>query len=281
MLTLVLSAVKSALFWTMATLRTCWNLCTLPAVEAGSNESLAATDDVACAGTSSMIDQACIDRASPAHQHDVGTIPQCDDAVLRVVVGTSNLAAEDPSLTHRIADVANRANGYQRFSLEEVAHRLAMGDSEPNANRVLHVAFLDGTPVGCCSSTPGWGRGGSGHWGALAVDPGVQGKGIASALVDAAEERLLAHGCTSVRIEYHYDQGDPESERLRAWYEGKLGFSGSGGGFRFASKKLSAAAIAERRRKRAAGQSTMRDVLVSDSNKPVEDVRTEGRDTGA
>jgi len=125
--------------------------------------------------------------------------------------------------------------------------RLAKGDAGRNANRVLHVALRDERVVGCCSSTlhVGWGAGG-GHWGALAVDPAAQGTGVATALVAAAEQRLLDHGCTSVQIEYHYHPGDADSERLRGWYEGKLGFKGSGSGFRCARKRLSESTVARR-----------------------------------
>lgn len=64
-------------------------------------------------------------------------------------------------------------------------------------------------------------------------------------LVAAAEKRLLDSGCKRVQIEYEYTVGDPYSERLLSWYEGKLGFSGGpkprqGSCFRAVSKKLSA-----------------------------------------
>merc|ERR1711972_811462 len=73
---------------------------------------------------------------------------------------------------------------------------------------------------------------------------GSQGIGVASSLVAAAERRLLDAGCKRVQIEYEYTVGDPYSERLMAWYETKLGFSGapkpySGSSFRCVSKKLS------------------------------------------
>mmetsp|Transcript_68058 Transcript_68058/g.127097 ORF Transcript_68058/g.127097 Transcript_68058/m.127097 type:complete len:247 (-) Transcript_68058:199-939(-) len=150
--------------------------------------------------------------------------PSTDIAVL---IGNSQMAASDPSLIKNISGVANRANGYCRFSESEVRRRLAMGDSN-DANRVLHVAFLSGKVVGCCSSTlqPPWTGSGCGHWGALAVDPEHQGKGVASALVAAAEGRLLEKGCQHVQIEYEFTPGDVHSERLFSWYEGKLGFSG-------------------------------------------------------
>jgi len=165
---------------------------------------------------------------------------------VQVLVGTSKMAADDATLAARIAEVANRANGHQRFSVGEVRSRLSKGDDEPDANRVLHVAYRDGKVVGCCSSTVQWG---------LRTSPRLarpissrrslsNRTGVASALVAAAEQRLLERGCTRVQIEYHYCQGDAESERLRGWYEGKLGFSGSGSGFRCASKRLSPSTVA-------------------------------------
>eukprot|EP00403_Amphidinium_massartii_P029435 CAMPEP_0178397428 /NCGR_PEP_ID=MMETSP0689_2-20121128/14240_1 /TAXON_ID=160604 /ORGANISM="Amphidinium massartii, Strain CS-259" /LENGTH=128 /DNA_ID=CAMNT_0020018135 /DNA_START=144 /DNA_END=527 /DNA_ORIENTATION=+ len=128
------------------------------------------------------------------------------------------MAATDSSLVKSISGVANRANGYCRFSEGEVRRRLAMGDAS-DPNRVLHVAFIAGTVVGCCSSTlqPPWTGSGCGHWGALAVDPEFQGRGVASALVAAAEGRLLECGCHSVQIEYEFSPHDEHSERLMAW----------------------------------------------------------------
>lgn len=191
--------------------------------------------------TSPVQDEPCAPARTEPEPASVNTA-----SIVQVVIGTSKMAANDDSLAVRIAEVANRANGYQRFSVGEVRSRLAKGDAEPNANRVLHVAYRNGEVVGCCSSTVQvhWGAGG-GHWGALAVDPAAQGTGVASALVAAAEQRLLQHGCTTVSIEYDYSPGDIESERLKGWYEGKLGFRGNGCGFRCASKKLSASTVAK------------------------------------
>ena len=117
------------------------------------------------------------------------------------------------------------------------------------ANRVLHLAFREGQLLGCCSSTlqPPWtpwtgpvmcscavGRT-CGHWGLLSVHPDAQGTGVASALIAAAERRLLEEGCSAwasevvgaelggaVQIEYEYTSGDPESERLLQWYEARV-----------------------------------------------------------
>lgn len=156
---------------------------------------------------------------------------------IQVVIGTSSMATADSTLVSRIAQFSGKSEW-------EVRHRLAMGDEDENANRVMHIASLDGVVVGWCSSTPGWGGWGGeycGHWGALAVDAAAQGKGVASALVKAAEKRLLDAGCDSVQIEYRYIVGNAAKERLYDWYEGKLGFDGGPkrSGFRCCHKALS------------------------------------------
>ena len=86
-----------------------------------------------------------------------------------------------------------------------------------------------------------WQGPGCGHWGLLVVAVEAQGTGVGSALVAAAEQRLAASGLLYVGIEYHFCAGDPESERLLAWYEGKLGFRGPrhrSSGFRHCRKEL-------------------------------------------
>mmetsp|Transcript_26120 Transcript_26120/g.54858 ORF Transcript_26120/g.54858 Transcript_26120/m.54858 type:complete len:185 (+) Transcript_26120:227-781(+) len=145
---------------------------------------------------------------------------------IRVVIGTS---CEHAHLAAHIADMVNDAYGHYRLSTGEVAHRLACGELR-NANRVLHLAFCGDTLVGCMSSTiqPGFTPYGCGHWGLLAVDKAVQGTGVASALVAAGEQRLRQAGCQRVQIEYEYSHGHAFSDRLRDWYEGKLGFKNTG-----------------------------------------------------
>jgi GNAT superfamily N-acetyltransferase len=44
-------------------------------------------------------------------------------------------------------------------------------------------------------------NGDRGHFGLLAVDPAYQGKGVARALIDAVEQKCVAHGCHHVDIE--------------------------------------------------------------------------------
>jgi len=133
-----------------------------------------------------------------------------------------------------------RAYGYCRVSKHEVRQRLHMGDGQPNR---VHLAVRGGTLVGCCSSTlqTPWCPSGCGHWGLLAVDPAAQGQGVASALVAAAEALLYGAGLREVQIEYDYQRGEPQSERLYAWYEGTCGFSGPlsrSSGFRRCRKRL-------------------------------------------
>merc|ERR1712187_298100 len=141
---------------------------------------------------------------------------------------------EDSTLVRRISNFSDKSE-------REVRSRLSYGDvGSESANRVMHVAFLNGVAVGwCSSSTCSWG--GDGHWGALSVDPIAQGKGVGSALVEAAEKRLLDAGCQSVQIEYRFTVGDEAKERLYAWYEGKLEFDGGPrrSGFRVCHKMLS------------------------------------------
>eukprot|EP00966_Prymnesium_polylepis_P165014 3815239-Prymnesium_polylepis.2 len=148
-----------------------------------------------------------------------------------VTVGTSNDAERDPSLISTVSRIVNEAYGYGRLSEYEVINRLGMGDAGSRANRVLHLAWRNGKDgeaflVGCCSSTvqPPWTEHGCGHWGLLAVGKDYQGSGVGTLLVAAAEARLASRNCSQIQIEYEYTNGDPYSERLAAWYEGKLGF---------------------------------------------------------
>lgn len=174
---------------------------------------------------------------------------------IRVEVGTSKLATR--AFCTEVASLANHAYGYNRLSAPEVAQRLEMGDAGPDANRVLHLAWRaedetgEETLVGICSSTrqTPWCPRGCGHWGLLAVKVAAQGTGVASALVRAAEHRLSLAGLQQVQIEYEYTRGDATSERLYAWYEGTLGFSGGGAPgrqeFRRCRKRLSMVADGE------------------------------------
>lgn len=175
-------------------------------------------------------------------------------ADLKVVIGTSKMAEQDSTLVPRIVNFSDKCE-------RDVRSRLSMGDAgNERANRLMHVALLNGVAIGwMSSSTSSWG--GGGHWGALSVDPIAQGKGVASALVKAAEQRLLDAGCTHIQIEYRFMVGNPAKERLYAWYEGKLGFNGGprGSGFRCCHKELSAESFrAQHTRSNVVAQSQLR-----------------------
>jgi len=176
---------------------------------------------------------------------DSGIVPDSEPTDLAIAVGTSRMMKEDHTLVSRISRFSSKSEG-------EVMLRLSYGDAgSDHTNRVMHIAFLNGVAVGwCSSSTSSWG--GDGHWGALAVDPQAQSMGVASALVHAAEKRLLDAGCQSIQIEYRFTVGDPAKERLYAWYEGKLGFDGGPkrSGFRCCHKRLSAESFREQHAKR-------------------------------
>jgi GNAT superfamily N-acetyltransferase len=153
---------------------------------------------------------------------------------VRVVLGLP--PSEENTLA--ITNVINQAYGYTRTRTSEISKRL-----RAHTNRVLHVATVDGRVVGACSSTlhVPWCTPGCGHWGMLAVVPEAQGQGVASALVAAAEHRLLAAGLSWAAIEYSYNAGEAQSERMVAWYEDALGYAGPTSrrsGFRMCRKNL-------------------------------------------
>lgn len=184
-----------------------------------------------------------------AGEVDVPTPPSTKprECNLTVIIGTSKMA-EDSEMVARITEMVNesyfesikellhpRQKSYERLSADEVVERLCMGDAGPRANRVLHIAYLGEAPspssvVGCMSSTfqPPWTPNGCGHWGLAVVHKDHQGKGIASALVRAAEERL-AGACDEIQIEYEYAAGHTFSDRLMNWYEGSLGYKCNSG----------------------------------------------------
>jgi predicted N-acetyltransferase YhbS len=123
---------------------------------------------------------------------------------VRVVLGLP--PSEENTLA--ITNVINQAYGYTRTRTSEISKRL-----RAHTNRVLHVATVDGRVVGACSSTlhVPWCTPGCGHWGMLAVVPEAQGQGVASALVAAAEHRLLAAGLSCCKGRQH--------ERWPSWWQ--------------------------------------------------------------
>lgn len=163
-----------------------------------------------------------------------------DRVAVHVIVGPQLEAAGLRQDVYAITALVNSAYGYQRVSVEEIRHRVLTA-----RNRALHLAVRasDNKILGVCSSTlhVPWCGPGVGHWGLLAVNPESQGMGVASALVAAAEQRLAQAGLSKVQLEYRYQRGDPQSERLITWYEDKLKYVGPAGrysGFRMCRKRL-------------------------------------------
>ena len=143
------------------------------------------------------------------------TVNDDDGAAVSVVTGS----AEHLALVERVAAMINEAYGRARVDPDEVRGRLASGD-RAGANRVLHLGFCAGELVGCISSTlqADWTKEGCGHWGLLVVAVAAQGGGVATALVRAAEARLVASGCVQVgpsvaRQPRTYARSEPWSAR--------------------------------------------------------------------
>mmetsp|Transcript_46255 Transcript_46255/g.100561 ORF Transcript_46255/g.100561 Transcript_46255/m.100561 type:complete len:265 (+) Transcript_46255:59-853(+) len=224
---------------------------------------------------SSLAGEIDVQKESAPVAMDASSAPVAEPAarpIVDVIVGTS----EHAHLVKAIVDMVNRSYDYSRLSEGEVLGRLRMGDAGIRANRVLHLAMLDGKPVGCMSSTfqPPWTEEGCGHWGLLVVAVEMQGKGVASQLVAAAERRL-AGVCHEIQIEYEYTPGDEYSDRLKSWYEGSCGFrcvSGNrrcaGAQFRKCRKETPAELLKVGRYDRL---KEIRDLLTSQLNKDSDD----------
>lgn len=195
----------------------------LAEIEALVAEQGAEQDQVVTEDTKSPVVIGSSERAVVRFANDRGDI--------LVTVGTSKDAQKDPEILDRISDIVEKAYSgagkRKRVDREDAMDRLEMGDDGVRANRVLHLAWLGDTLAGCASSTfsPGWTPEGCGHWGLLAVDPAFQGRGVATALIMAAEWRL-ATVSEAIQIEYQHIEGEAFSERLFQWYEGALGFDG-------------------------------------------------------
>merc|ERR1712217_815707 len=66
---------------------------------------------------------------------------------LKIIIGTSQMMHEDSTLVRRISRFSDKGE-------HDVRSRLSYGDAgSERANRVMHVAFLNGVAVGWCSSS--------------------------------------------------------------------------------------------------------------------------------
>ncbi|CAJ1329035.1 unnamed protein product, partial [Effrenium voratum] len=133
------------------------------------------------------------------------------DREIKVVIGTSEHIQQPlvDQICHIVDAAYSKVGKHKRVDRYDAVDRLEMGDAGPQANRVLHLAFLGEVLVGCASSTfsPGWTPEGCGHWGLLAVHPDYQNSKVATALVIAAERRLATISA-AVQIEYQYTEGE-------------------------------------------------------------------------
>lgn len=131
----------------------------------------------------------------------------------------------EPARVRRLADLINDVYGdaesgmwqagATRTNPDEVARLLSDG--------ALILAELDGVVVGSVHvSRLG---DGVGELGMLVADRAYRGLGIGSALVEAAEQWALGHGCHTMRLEIltprHWKH--PSKEFLKAWY-GRIGY---------------------------------------------------------
>ena len=127
---------------------------------------------------------------------------------------------DDLTLVPAVTDVVNRAyaaaeaalfsRSIHRTDAEEVAASIARGETA--------AAFLDGGLVGSVRAraldpATGW-------FGALGVDPDLQGRGFGAALVGFVEDDAVAAGRTEMQLEVFQPEPDtPHGTRLRTWYE--------------------------------------------------------------
>ena len=96
----------------------------------------------------------------------------------------------------RLTELVNAAFSIETFlegtrtDEEGLAAMMREGD-------LLAAEDAEGRVVGCVYTEV---RGERGYMGMLAVDPALQGKGLGSRIMDAAEQHLRSHGCKAVDI---------------------------------------------------------------------------------
>lgn len=123
---------------------------------------------------------------------------------------------------------------FKRTSPLDVERRLlsdaeldGLRKGESMISRVLFLAIAedDGAIVGTCSATLAapWTGEGVGSWGLLAVS--TPRGGVGRRLVEHCESYLRLAMLKSAEIEYFCIAGHPSSERLREWYETRLGYT--------------------------------------------------------
>ena len=133
-------------------------------------------------------------------------------------------ATADTALVETIVDLMNRAYATAEKALwnREVGRTTIDETTAWIGDGQVAVARSGGRVVGAvCIQMH---EVGIGWFGALSVDPDVQGRGVASSLLRFVEDHLRASGATEIEIEVLVPvDPEPHSSRLLSWY-GSAGY---------------------------------------------------------
>ena len=128
--------------------------------------------------------------------------------------------AEDLALAPAVTDVVNRAYAHAEAGLFATKiERIDIDDVRTSiSRRETAVALLQGAVVGSVRAYALDGR--TGWFGALGVDPAVQGRGYGEALVLFVEDDAAAAGRGAMQLEVlESEPTHSHLSRVREWYE--------------------------------------------------------------
>lgn len=124
------------------------------------------------------------------------------------------------ALASVVADVVNRAYAYAETGLFLTKiDRTDEGDVTASiSRRETAVTLLDGVVVGSIRAGTFDER--TSWFGALGVDPAVQGRGLGDTLVTFVEDDAAGAGNAEMQLEvFDSEPAHPHLSRIRAWYE--------------------------------------------------------------
>lgn len=151
----------------------------------------------------------------------------------KVLHGTFEIRRAEPADARAILDCLNAAFAQyrDRYTAAAFADTVMTADSLGRRMRqmCLFVAASDGNVVGTIGCSL---NGAEGHLRGMAVLPSWQGRGVAAALLEAAEKELLSANCTRVTL----DTTEPLTRAIE-FYE-RHGFAASGRVTDFFSMRL-------------------------------------------